>query len=120
MAGIGFELRKIFGKQTLMSRTWGVIYASLTSVGPSLMFVLLLFILRLLMKHYSATELEMLFFTASFTYSFLVAILISALTTIRQSRKDGHRGRRKPRKRYNICKRYKRIIQSIIENARHV
>lgn len=79
MAGIGFELRKIFGKQTLMSRTWGVIYASLTSVGPSLMFVLLLFILRLLMKHYSATELEMLFFTASFTYSFLVAILISAL-----------------------------------------
>lgn len=78
MAGIGFELRKIFGKNTLMSRTWGIIYASLTSVGPSLMFIFLLFTLRLIMHRCYAAELEILFFTSSFTYAFLAAILVSA------------------------------------------
>ena len=78
MAGIGFELRKIFGKKTLVSNTWGVIYASMTSIGPSLMFILLLFSLRFLMGYYHATELETIFFTGAFTYAFLVAILVSA------------------------------------------
>ncbi|MDD6290402.1 MAG: exopolysaccharide Pel transporter PelG [Lachnospiraceae bacterium] len=79
MAGIGFELRKIFGKKTLMSGTWGVVYASMTTIGPSIMFILLLFMLRALMRWYHAGEQEMLFFTASFTYVFLLAILTSAL-----------------------------------------
>ena len=79
MAGIGFELRKIFGKKTLLSRTWGIIYASSVSIGPSLMFLILLFSIRALMLGYHATEMETLFFTASFTYAFLIAILISAI-----------------------------------------
>lgn len=78
MAGIGFELRKIFGKKTLLSRTWGVFYASIVSVGPSLIFIVLMFLIRLIMQHYYATELESVFFTSSFTYAFLVAILVSA------------------------------------------
>lgn len=79
MAGIGFELRKIFGKKTLLSRTWVIIYASSVSIGPSLMFLILLFSIRALMLGYHATEMETLFFTASFTYAFLIAILISAI-----------------------------------------
>lgn len=78
MAGIGFELRKIFGKKTLMSSTWGVLYASLTTVGPSIMFIFLLFTLRYIMRYYHASELETMFFTASFTYIFLLAILTAA------------------------------------------
>lgn len=78
MAGIGFELRKIFGKKTLLSRTWGVFYASMVSVGPALVFIVLLLLIRFLMQYYYATELESLFFTSSFTYAFLVAILVSA------------------------------------------
>lgn len=79
MAGIGFELRKIFGKKTLASSTWGVMYASMTTIGPSLMFIVLLFTLRYIMGYYRAGELEMIFFTAAFTYAFLLAILTSAL-----------------------------------------
>lgn len=79
MAGIGFELRKIFGKKTLISRSWGIIYASAVSIGPSLMFLVLLFSIRALMQRYHATELETLFFTASFTYAFLIAILVSSM-----------------------------------------
>lgn len=79
MAGIGFELRKIFGKKTLMSGTWGVLYASMTTIGPSVMFLVLLFMMRFVMRYYHASELETLFFTASFTYVFLFAVLTTAL-----------------------------------------
>ncbi len=79
MAGIGFELRKIFGKKTLFSNTWGVVYATMTTIGPSLMFILLLFVIRLVMSFYNISELETNFFTASFTYIFMMAIIVSAL-----------------------------------------
>ena len=78
MAGIGFELRRIFGKKTLAASTWGVIYASLTTVGPSIIFIVLLFALRYLMERFHASELENLFFVSSFTYLFLFAILTAA------------------------------------------
>lgn len=78
MAGIGFELRRIFGKKTLLSRARGVVYASMVSVGPSLIFIVMLLSIRSFMQYYGATELENLFYTASFTYAFLIAILVSA------------------------------------------
>lgn len=78
MAGIGFELRKIFGKKTLFSRMYGIVYASMVSAGTSIVFIFLLFFLRLLLRYYHAAELESLFFTSSFTYIFLIAILIAA------------------------------------------
>ena len=78
MAGIGFELRKIFSRKTLVARTWGVIYASAVSVGPTLLFLVLLFAIRFVMHQLRAGEMETLFFTASFTHVFLIAILLSA------------------------------------------
>ena len=78
MAGIGFELRRIFGKKTLASSAWGVVYASMSTVGSSLVFIILLFVLRGLMSFFRVSELESLFFTFSFTYIFLIAILNSS------------------------------------------
>lgn len=78
MAGIGFELRKIFGKKTLLSGAWGVVYASMTTIGPSIMFILLLFLVRFIMQYCCAGEMEITFFTASFTYIFLTAVLMAS------------------------------------------
>ena len=78
MAGIGFELRRIFKKKTLASGAWGMIYASMSTIGSSLVFILLLFILRGLLSFFRVSELENLFFTFSFTYIFLLAILNSS------------------------------------------
>ena len=74
MAGIGFELRRIFGKKTLVANTFGVIYASLTTVGPSIVFLMLLFSLRQMMFNFGMGEKDSMFFTFSFTYIFLLAI----------------------------------------------
>lgn len=81
MAGIGFELRKIFGRKTLVMNTFGILYSAFTTIGPSLVFIVLLFALRILMRHYNSSEMDMLFFTEAFTHIFLVASLISGSVT---------------------------------------
>jgi len=79
VAGIGFELRKIYGRNTLASRVWGSIYATMTTIGPSVLFAILLLTLKFLMDHFGIKELRSMFFISSFTYIFLVAILVSSL-----------------------------------------
>jgi uncharacterized membrane protein len=86
MAGIGFELRRIFGKKTLASSTWGILYASMSTVGSSLVFIILLFVMRELLNYFRVSELESLFFTFSFTYVFLIAILNSSFQSTILSR----------------------------------
>lgn len=78
MAGIGFELRKIFGRRTLASQVWGSIYATMTTIGPSIIFILLLFAVRFALSYFRAGELQSMFFVSSFTYVFMTAILVAS------------------------------------------
>ncbi len=79
MAGIGFELRKIFNKRTLASKVIGSIYATMSTIGPTIIFMLLLFVLTKIVNAMNTIEMENLFFVASFTYEFLIAILVASL-----------------------------------------
>ncbi len=58
MAGIGFELRKIYGRKTLVSGIWGSIYATMTAIGPSVMAAVLFLSLKFLMDRADISELE--------------------------------------------------------------
>lgn len=78
MAGIGFELRKIYGRKTLASNIWGSVYATMASVGSSALVAVLFLFLKIIMDRSNVTELESRFFISSFTYVFLASILISA------------------------------------------
>lgn len=86
MAGIGFELRKIYGRKTLVANITGSIYAAMTAVGPSIMAAILILSLKFLMDRAGISELESRFFISSFTYIFLVSILISAFFSTTLSR----------------------------------
>ena len=86
MAGIGFELRKIYGRKTLVSGIWGSIYATMTAIGPSVMAAVLFLSLKFLMDRADISELESRFFVSSFTYIFLISILISSLFSTTLSR----------------------------------
>ena len=79
MAGIGFELRKIYRKNTLASKFFGAVYATMSTIGPTVLFMLLLFLIMFTMNIFHMAEIEKMFFTSSFTYLFLIAILISSL-----------------------------------------
>ena len=70
MAGIGFELRKIYGRKTLASSIGGSIYATMTAVGPSVIVAVLILFLKFAMDRADITELENRFFMSSFTYIF--------------------------------------------------
>lgn len=78
MAGIGFELRKIYGRKTLVSNIWGSIYATMTTIGPSVLFAILILFLKAVMDNSNIAEIENRFFISSFTYIFLIAILVAA------------------------------------------
>lgn len=80
MAGIGFELKRIYEKKTLASNIYGTFYATMTTVGPTVITTALMLVLSVLL-HKFTTVLESRFFISSVSSAFLSAILIAALIT---------------------------------------
>lgn len=75
MAGIGFELKKIYGRKTLAAILWGTIYATMTTIGPAILSSVLILVLKLSLNRAGLTLLEERFFISSTTYVFVIATL---------------------------------------------
>ena len=86
MAGIGFELKKIYGRKTLASNLWGTLYATMLTIGPSVLSALLMLVLNVLLSQSGLTVLEGRFFIASTTYAFLTGLLVSVIFSTPVSR----------------------------------
>lgn len=86
MAGIGFELKKIYGRKTLVSNLWGTLYATMLTVGPSILSAMLMLVLNSLLNQSGLTVLEGRFFIASTTYAFLTSLLVSVFFSTPVSR----------------------------------
>ena len=86
MAGIGFELKKIYGRKTLASNLWGTIYATMTTIGPTVLSAVLMLILNILLSRSGLTLLESRFFISSTTCAFLSALVNSAIFSAPVSR----------------------------------
>lgn len=86
MAGIGFELKKIYGRKTLVDNMWGTLYATMTTIGPTVMTAVLMIVLQILLSQAQITQLEIRFFISSITYALLIAFLISNFLSIVISR----------------------------------
>ncbi len=83
MAGIGFELRKVFGKQTIYSKIKGILFATMTTIGPTIIFLILLLGIHFAISRLGVAQSEQLFFSSALLYVFISAIIISsALNTI--------------------------------------
>ena len=78
MAGIGFELKKIYGRKTLASNLWGTLYATMLTIGPTVLSALMMLVLNTLLSRSGLTVLEGRFFISSTTYAFLTALLITS------------------------------------------
>ncbi len=77
MAGIGFELKKIYGRKTLAANLWGAIYATMTTIGPAVLSAALMLVLKFLLDRSGLTVLESRFFISSATTAFVLATLAS-------------------------------------------
>ena len=79
MAGIGFELKKIYGRGTLAANLWGTVYATMTTIGPAVLSAVLLLLLKMLLDQAGLTVLESRFFISAVTWAFLLAMLVAVL-----------------------------------------
>lgn len=79
MAGMGFELRKIFAKKAQTAEPMRVLHSSLTTLGASLIFAILLFGLGGLLNVLQVSDAEKEIFFSSFAGSSLMGILISSV-----------------------------------------
>lgn len=77
MAGIGFELKKMFAKRGLLSiiRAYG--YAGIVCTGPMILGIVLLLGIRFLAEIAGATEAEMEFLNAMVQYTMLFSLIIT-------------------------------------------
>lgn len=80
MAGIGFELRKIFSKTTITSRIRGIVFATMTTIGPTIIFLVMLLSINLILDTLGVLETEQIFFSSATLYVFLFSIIVSGTT----------------------------------------
>lgn len=79
LAGIGFELKKIYGRKTLAANVWGTVYATMSTIGPSILSAGLLLLLEFFLMRAGWTLLEERFFIAATSYTFIIATLVAVL-----------------------------------------
>jgi len=80
MAGIGFELRKIFKKTTMSSRIRGIVFATMTTIGPTIIFLAMLISINVVLDALNVNEYQQIFFSSATLYLFLFSIIISGTT----------------------------------------
>lgn len=78
MAGIGFELRKMFREHGLINNVRAYAYSSMTTVGPMILCMVLIAAMQRIMTHFESSYLEWQLFISTVTYGFVFSIIISS------------------------------------------
>ena len=77
MAGIGFELRKIFNEDSPFSGVKGTLASGFATVGPMIMFIGLFLIMQQLLKAKGINFQELQLFNAINIYGFFLSFIIA-------------------------------------------
>lgn len=78
MAGIGFELRKLYRQQGLLNNVKAYAYSSISTVGPMILCMFLVIVLQRLMSYSGGTHLQWELYIATMQYNFVFSILITS------------------------------------------
>jgi uncharacterized membrane protein len=81
MAGIGFELRKLFAGKGLILNLRANLYASIVVAGPMILGVVMLFGIKILSNMVGATTHEQDIIVVIVTYSILFPLLLTSLVS---------------------------------------
>ena len=76
MAGIGFELKKAFGKGTLSSAIKGSTYAVFVTSGPMILNLIMIMTMVQVLKHQKVSGELLSFFESSIMYAYIFSLLI--------------------------------------------
>ncbi|OAB47254.1 exopolysaccharide Pel transporter PelG [Paenibacillus antarcticus] len=82
MAGIGFELRKLFREQGLINNVKAYTFSALTTIGPMVLCMFLIIALQRLMAINNGNYLDWELYIATVQYCFIFSILITSGITL--------------------------------------
>lgn len=82
MAGIGFELKKMFSKKGLLSIIKAYGYAGIVCIGPMLLGIVLLLGIRVLAGLFGAGEEEIELLNSMVTYTLLISLVLSNIFSL--------------------------------------
>lgn len=78
MAGIGFELKKLFDKKGIFQGVKAYTFSAVTTVGPSVMSILLIIILQAMLKQMGIAYDHRQMLTGSIVYGFIFSQLLTS------------------------------------------
>lgn len=78
MAGIGFELRKLYREQGLAQNIKAYSYSTMTTVGPMILCLILVFVQQMMMRENDSTFLQNELFIATIAYSFVFSVIVTS------------------------------------------
>ena len=80
LAGIGFELKKLYGEEKGVLRTVGAMgYSAAATIGPTILVVAALITVNLLMSIWGVSEDEKMTFAGCILYCFITALIVSSI-----------------------------------------
>ncbi|WP_166242808.1 exopolysaccharide Pel transporter PelG [Paenibacillus turpanensis] len=77
MAGVGFELKKLFREQGLLSLVKAYAFSSITTVGPMILCVLMMLTMQWMMQISDTPFLQRELFLATTVYCFIFSVLLT-------------------------------------------
>lgn len=78
MAGIGFELKKLFNKKGLINNLKAVSYSSIVTIGPTVICMGAVIIFNFLMKYFGVSSLNRELFQSQIMYEFIFSLLLTS------------------------------------------
>jgi uncharacterized membrane protein len=76
LAGIGFELKKLFNKKGLLASVRAYFYSIFVTIGPTIISVIVITFLQLLLKRSGVERYEREILQATIMYSFIFSVII--------------------------------------------
>lgn len=86
MAGIGFELKKLFKKEGIISTVFAGLYATVVTVGPTIMVILALNLMYFLLPYVNVAYHDREVLSSTILYVFIFSLIISSPLNIILSR----------------------------------
>jgi len=78
MAGIGFELKKLFGNKGYLSIARAYLYTAIVTVGPTILCMAMIVSLQLFLIFMGVGIAERELFIAAVTYSFVFSLILTS------------------------------------------
>ncbi|MCY6482926.1 exopolysaccharide Pel transporter PelG [Clostridium aestuarii] len=78
VAGIGFELKKLFKSKSFFNNIRAYLYSSLVTVGPFILCTLMITVIQILMRYMNISFVERELFLVSIVYAFIFSQIVTS------------------------------------------